>query len=341
MAALATHDRKLIRRCAGHFIVAAALVVSASVPGASLHGQTGTIVVGDNVLVSAAESETPHLEPHLAVDPGDPMHLVVASMQFPSRADQTVSSFASFDGGQSWSESRLPGCRADPWVRFDRRGSVYVSCLTHHELPGGGTRAIVDVRRSNAGGLSWSEPVGVPIGTGRSSDRPMLLLAGEPTRGEATIYIVRGQAFQHEGRYLFGPSIARSTDRAASFSAPDIHALNTLDNLLIDAAVLSSGALAIVTHDFQQGGRHPTRTRSWLLVSDDGGRTMGPARFILDTDVGRLAVDRSRADRLYVVVEGNNSLSEPTYGPERSDTSYVYLLSSDDRGMEWSVPIRV
>ena len=329
------------------FLVAVGLVGSPSFGLAPVRAQTALIIVGENVLVSSAESIDPHVEPHLAAHPDDPTHLVAGAMRFPPQVEQTSVSFVTMDGGESWTEVPLPGCRADVWLAFDADGTAYVSCLHRRAVDGIGMRTVVDVRRSDDGGLSWTGPATVPLGFGSSSDFPILLVDRGDGPRQGTVYIVRGQAFTPGGERRgfcdrpcwYGPSIARSTDRAGSFADPELHAVNNLTNQIFDGAVLSDGTLAIMVFDFQQSGRHSARRSAWLLLSEDGGQSLAPARFVADADVGRLAVDRSRGDRMHVVVQGTPELPMSSVG--WSDPSHVYLLSSDDRGMEWSVPRRI
>jgi len=77
-----------------------------------------------------------HVEPALAVDPANPLHLLAASQVVPADDPagdrRQLATYVSFDGGRSWrSNGALPGSSAqrlglDVSVAFDRRGFGYV-----------------------------------------------------------------------------------------------------------------------------------------------------------------------------------------------------------------------
>ena len=69
--------------------IATQLVGLSSLGLTPARAQTARIIVGENVLVSSAESIDPHVEPHIAAHPDDPMHLVAATMRFPPAVEQT------------------------------------------------------------------------------------------------------------------------------------------------------------------------------------------------------------------------------------------------------------
>jgi len=90
------------------------------------------IVVGESIRVTV-NSERPHVEPNVAVDPKNPMHLVATSIAF-TRPDNsfTCAVFMSFDGGRSWQPGDLTSLNnlkldsaADPWIAFGPRGTVF------------------------------------------------------------------------------------------------------------------------------------------------------------------------------------------------------------------------
>jgi hypothetical protein len=88
-----------------------------------------------DVLVTRDFGTTPvQTEPHLAVNPRDPQHLVlgVIDYSFPS-----TSAYVSFDGGENWEgPNQVPyllGDRVaggDPVLAFDRRGNVYYAHIS-------------------------------------------------------------------------------------------------------------------------------------------------------------------------------------------------------------------
>lgn len=111
-------------------------------------------------------------EPHIAVNPRDPDHLVlgVIDYNFPN-----VSAYVSIDGGVTWEgprqikyqrEDRVSG--GDPVVAFDREGNAYFASISIGEEeyavgPAVGFALIsnIQVTSSGDGGFTWEEPVSV------------------------------------------------------------------------------------------------------------------------------------------------------------------------------------
>ncbi len=124
-----------------------------------------------NVLITRDFSTYPfQTEPHIAVNPRNPDHIVVGVIDynFPS-----VSAYVSIDGGETWEGPFLVkylqrdlGTGGDPVVGFDRKGNVYYAMLSIGEEEFRvGPYLIVDLISSVAistsadGGRTWSEPV--------------------------------------------------------------------------------------------------------------------------------------------------------------------------------------
>lgn len=317
------------------------------------------LAVGEVVHVSKDRSTVPHVEPHIAAHPTDPDRFVGASITFDSTGDDVTTTFASHDGGRSWSRTDLTPSHIDPWVSYGVDGRAFVACLHRRVVKGIGERTIVDVRSSTNGGVSWLPHSMVPFGKGSSSDRVVVLTDNTHGPNSGMVYVVRGQAYDYFNpkpgyceRCWYGPSVARSTDNGRTFSDPTILQLTSLDNQLANADLLFDGSLVILYFDFQQGGKFLHHQRSWVILSTDGGRTFSAPMFVCDKPASAITVDRSslHRDRLYVVLEGTLSRTAVRRGsnfsfnhstlvePMRSD---VYLLASNDRGNSWSDPVKV
>ncbi len=124
-----------------------------------------------NVLITRDFSRFPfQTEPHIAVNPRNPDHIVVGVIDynFPS-----VSAYVSIDGGETWEGPFLVkylqrdlGTGGDPVVGFDRKGNVYYVMLSIGEEEFRvGPYLITDLVSSVAistsvdGGRTWSEPI--------------------------------------------------------------------------------------------------------------------------------------------------------------------------------------
>jgi len=101
-------------------------------------------------------------ESALAANPLDPYNLVGSSKRFtnPQTYAFSLAAYATFDGGQSWTEAAPLGLLAgwdgvsDPAVAFDDVGNAYLVALPFQ----GATPMAIAVYKSTDGGLTWSAP---------------------------------------------------------------------------------------------------------------------------------------------------------------------------------------
>ena len=125
---------------------------------------------------------SPDNEISIAVDPADPNHLVAGSNDYYYRFNNSTGArqaivptgyFTSFDGGATWRDGQVPtrsGSGAgDPSPAFDGKHDVVMMAQLENAGGQGGpyvAQGDVSVSRSTDGGLTWSEPVTVMMGTG-------------------------------------------------------------------------------------------------------------------------------------------------------------------------------
>jgi hypothetical protein len=124
-----------------------------------------------NILVTRDFSNTPlQTEPHLAINPKDPEHLLLGAIDynFPN-----VSTYVSIDGGVTWEGPHQPqflrdddGVGGDPVIAFDRNGNAFVAFISIgvEEYTVGpavdfATVSSIAVARSNDGGYTWGEAI--------------------------------------------------------------------------------------------------------------------------------------------------------------------------------------
>src|SRR4051794_24052499 len=130
-----------------------------------------------NVLLDC-DSIFPNNEPHVAVDPTDPQHLVASSNDYDSCCDEF---YTSFDGGRTWTTGNMSALEdatgSDPVTSFDaKHGTVIHASLNFGQTGeskdpddgGDGDAAATDSRDvgndvvasiSTDGGVTWGEPV--------------------------------------------------------------------------------------------------------------------------------------------------------------------------------------
>ena len=117
--------------------------------------QTGTVYLNGPV------------EPYVAVDPGNPAHLVGVWQQdrWSNGGANGVVAASSTDSGRTWtiSQPRFSRCAggtydraSDPWVSIAPDGTVHSAALA---LSGAGAVTAVLASRSTDGGMTWSDPI--------------------------------------------------------------------------------------------------------------------------------------------------------------------------------------
>jgi hypothetical protein len=111
------------------------------------------------------------VEPHLAIDPSNPNHLVAGWQQdrLSSGGARGLVSAVSIDGGATWSDPRALAysqCAAgsyarasDPWVSVNRDVAFHIGIAFTGANFSAGARSAVIVSRSGDGGFTWSAPV--------------------------------------------------------------------------------------------------------------------------------------------------------------------------------------
>src|ERR687888_449131 len=116
--------------------------------------------------------ENAEVEPRVAVDPADPLHIVGVFQQdrWSNGGAHGLVASTSFDGGATWAESwaHFSICAggtvanggdfqrsSDPWVSFSPNGVVHQISLSFNDT--NADNAIL-ASRSTDGGLTWSEP---------------------------------------------------------------------------------------------------------------------------------------------------------------------------------------
>jgi hypothetical protein len=180
-----------------------------------------------DLLITRDFSRVPfQTEPHLAVNPADPEHLVlgVIDYNFP-----TVSSYVSLDGGSTWEgpfqapylfEDRTSG--GDPVVAFDRDGrahfasiSIGVEEFTFGPVVTFSLVSSIALATSTDGGFTWQEsvstarsgvetrdlqldPTGRLRGTVATSflDKPWMTVAPHPTQPDRDVIYVTYTEFE-------------------------------------------------------------------------------------------------------------------------------------------------
>jgi hypothetical protein len=204
------------------------------------------VPVGSQAGCSAAQNETT-----IAVDPSNPNHIVAGANDYrlfnarEGRNDSSSYAYTSFDGGQTWVNTMIPGLTlpsggvgafswfdgsGDPVVAFGPNNTVYFGSIAFsRSTPLGGQQAsAIVVNVSHDGGLHWSGPSTIaidgvtPAGTPAVSHifNDKIWLAADPTSGR--VYVTWTKfTFDQDDNYIESPiMVSSSSDSGAHFGAP-------------------------------------------------------------------------------------------------------------------------
>jgi hypothetical protein len=315
--------------------------------------------------VTAGETAYPNaeVEPHLAIDPSNPNHLVAAWQQdrMSDGGARGLATSVSVDGGLTWS-IRQPApftqcaggvyARAsDPWVAIGSSSVLQIGIAFTGAANAIGARSAVLVSRSVDGGNSWSAalPLIDDDGTRFFNDKESLTI---DSTDPSYVYAVWDR-LDASGRGI--TLLARSTDGGVSWASPvpifDPGAgRQTIGNV---AVTTPDGAVHVFFTELGPSAGNPAVTEGSLNVmrsTNKGVTWSAPVRIAQLLAVGtRLPAQTSVAVRAgeilgtFAAHPGNGTLyavwqdSRFTGGARDS----IALATSTDGGATWSTPARV
>jgi hypothetical protein len=262
-----------------------------------------TIRIDKSVLVAASAPDQQLEEPHLALDPANPDHLVAVAMvggasvgTFDEQQDRRhCASFLSRDGGATWARHDFATTRcADPWVVITPDGHALVTMLgAHPSLPQQGRGGLLAFRSTDGGG-TWDD---TPIGLGGNHDHTTMAmdLSAGPRRG--WIYLSSHRPLRaDDGLLRYGVYMVRSRNGGRTFDDPVYVVVNNLHNLPEMPAVLADGTLfqsfVDCCHSNDTGTTASVsatqktvifqQRRAWVIRSTDGGYSFSTPLFVTD-----------------------------------------------------------
>ena len=131
-----------------------------------------------------------HVEPHLAINPTNPRHMVAASIVLDGDFSNWSSSvFTSFDGGHSWARHDFDMERCiDPWVTINNDGSVFITAIEILRDVKNDRRFNMLLYNSADGGITWNTDKN---SLGRGFDHEMVIPSDADRR---TYYLLARKA---------------------------------------------------------------------------------------------------------------------------------------------------
>ncbi len=295
-------------------------------------------------------------EPGIAVDPNDPMHVVV-TYQGPATVAYSTDGGKTFTRASGTASTRYSGS-GDVSITYDSRGhailcyialdSLGTSQYWGHDATANG----IYVRRSLDGGKTWeTDDIAVWDHTTQPGvqipfeDKPYIVADNNP---ESPFYGNLYVGWTQDRLTDSGIIFSRSTDGGKTWSKPIQISHSSLprdDNGMtegFDGTVTPDGVL----HTIWAGQYDELRYAS----SDDGGKTFRPSRAIVETGPSRFHIlgfpSRNGVNgypQISMVPgeDGEAAHLYATWSDYRNGEVDVFAVHSDDEGVTWSEPVKV
>ena len=299
------------------------------------------------------------VEPHVAVDPGNPNHLVAAWQQdrWSDSAARGLRSAVSYDGGRTWAASAPAFTRctggtpanggdyaraSDPWVAIGPSGIAWTIGIATADAADATASAVL-VARSPDGGLTWEPPVTLIRDQGGPfNDKESMNADPTDPRYAYAIWDRLDRSF--------GPTVfTRTTDSGATWETPraifDPGLLRqTINNQVV---VLPDGTL-VASFTRLNMTLQPAPTLMAMRSTDKGVTWSQPvvvaqvqARGATDPESGTPIRDGAN---LGSIAAGRNGTVAIVWqdsrfsGGQRDGVAYS---RSTDGGLTWSVPVQL
>jgi hypothetical protein len=311
------------------------------------------------------------VEPSLAVDPVNPLHLVAAWQQdrwASAGANGQVSS-VSWDGGASWAVSLAPfsrcqgGSRAtgtdfdrisDPWVSIAPNGDVYQMTIAYDDPKATDSLNAMLVSKSTDGGITWNAPSTLIVDSTANFFNDKNSITADPEM-PGYVYAVWQRELVHEETDESGDvevaMFTRSTDGGQTWETPraivEAPGQSATGNIVV---VLPSGDLVDV---FALNAQLGSKTSSDLkaIRSADKGLSwsepveISPMNTVDLVDPLTTFTIRPTPDNIAgVAVDSGSGVVYTAWTSGRfSDgkTSDIAISSSSDGGVTWTPPTKV
>jgi hypothetical protein len=303
----------------------------------------------------------PNNEPHIAVNPTDPRHLVASSNDFDSCCDQF---YTSFDGGRSWVTGNLSRAErgrvgSDPVTAFNPRHRTVLHASLSFTVGADGDSGDGDVVTavSRDGGIRWDRPLVVADGWGDSAsddqvfnDKPWLAVDTSPQSPHyGRSYLAWSRFRFRTGRYVESPIwLATSDDGGRSWSKgreisgehsllcasrPDPKAARCSGAQAPSVVVGRDGSVSVAYLNNDNPMLGGDGDDQYLIVrSTDGGATFSAPQFVVGLETGSNDYPRN-IDGQATLAGAQIRLAFPGAGglAVSRRTGRLYLVFSDNR----------
>jgi BNR repeat-like domain len=325
------------------------------------------------LLPNEALFENAEVEPFLAVDPGNPAHLVGVWQQDRYSKGGAISVLAKVtsDGGKTWETSSAPFSRcaggtaanggdydraSDPWVAISPDGTAHQLALAFSVGANGGHRAIL-ASRSTDGGRNWNTPQTVQGDSSTFFALDKGSITTDP-RSSSFVYAVWDRLTnqdQNDPPDAHGPAwFARSTDGGATWEparniydpGPNAQTIGNVIAVLPDGTLLNAMVVLI-------GIRSTDATQAEVAVlrSTDKGATwpgptvtVSPVQNVTLLDPKTQRPVRTGGALPSIAVDASTGSvhvvwEDSAFGD--NSRNGIALATSTDGGLHWSAPVHI
>lgn len=302
----------------------------------------GPATVGTNVNVS--NEAGPQSETDIAIDPTDPNHLIGGSNSISS--DGAMRVYESFDGGQTWTNSKLPlaaapvnGFTSDPAVTFDKKGNAYYSFLGIDSQ--GNQTSLVNLVKPK-GTTQWGGMTTVP-----NVNADKNFMTSDMTNGpnSGNVYIAWDNNNADNSQQV---RLATSSDQGKTWSTTKVNNQGTTV-IGSDPKVGPNGEVYVAWANYKD---HTIN----INKSTDGGKTFSPTdtqihQWTAPTGSGldvKIPADPQRGVTTFPSIDVDRS-GGPNNGTvycaymdgDNTNGYHVLVQSSKDGGKTWAAPKQV
>ena len=290
--------------------------------------------VGKNMLIKYANPKLPLVEPHIAVNPINNDHMVIAAMVYDSASVSDSRThfaiFATKDNGKTWKQTSLDMKVAfDPWVSVKDNNKVMLVGLVGFE---NNYRNFLGYYTSSDGGLSWSKDV---VNLGGGHDHPTLII---DHKHNDRLYLLSCLVKRNEAKQAINYVYLNYTDDWKAFQDSAVMfatGTNSMNNL---TAAIYNGTVVMPYIQYSIVNNIPNTPSVNVVHADSAGFISGP--FPVTEKLGTrkgfpvFAIDTigSFKGRRYFVKNSGAA-------PARSQG--LFLQYSEDGGKTWSGDIRI
>lgn len=285
-------------------------------------------------------------EPGVAVNPANPQQ-VVAVFQDNAHAAYSV------DAGHTWKvadgvEAKNYRVSGDVSTTFDNQGHAFICYMAFDKLgtfnywAHGATRNGIFIRRSLDGGKTW-EADHIPVAEEKTEpgipfeDKPYIVADNTKSKYAGNLYVGWTRWRIADSQIV----LSRSTDDGKTWSAPS--EIDAHPGLPRDDNGAAEGFSGVVGPDGTLYAIWSQDNDIMLTSSRDGGKTFSRARGVIHTAPIMFDIETlERANGFPVVaVDPKGNRLYITWSDYRNGDLDVFVAASDDRGKQWSEPVRV